>query len=207
MKNFGELLSSQRKKKKISLDKAALDLVIKKRYLEALETEQWEKLPEPTFARGYIKSYAQYIDLDSGYLLALYRREFDESKLPKKTSFREEKRLFFTPTKFINLVFIIAVITFITYIIVQYSSIFSSPKLEIISPKEDETTALPIVQIAGKTEKDATVSVNGQFLPVDDKGNFNGEYKLTDGKNYIEIITSFRLSPKNKMHRTVRLIK
>lgn len=206
MKKFGDLLSAQRKKKRISIEKASRELVIKAMHLEALENEDWQNLPEAAFARGYVKSYAQYLGLDSQYLLALYRREFDESKFPKKTIRKQEKRLFITPVKIINLTFIIGVIAFLIYIALQYSSIFSSPKLNITAPKNDQTVSVPAIEISGKTEKDATVSVNGNFVPVNENGEFSKEYVLQDGKNTIEIIASFRLSPKNKVIRTIRLI-
>ena len=207
MKKFGGLFSVQRKKKRISIEKASKDLVIKTEYLEALENEDWQSLPEAAFARGYVKSYAQYLGLDSQYLLALYRREYDESKFPKRTIHKQEKRLFITPVKIINLTFIVGVITFLIYIILQYSSIFSSPKLEVTSPKNDQTISVPAIQVSGQTEKDATVSIGGSFVPVDEKGEFSKEYMLQDGKNTIEIIASFRLSPKNKVTRTVRLLR
>jgi cytoskeletal protein RodZ len=207
MKKFGDLFSAQRKKKKISLAHASKELVIKEKHLEALENEDWQNLPEAAFARGYIKSYAQYLGLDPEYLLALYRREYDESKFPQKTMHRQEKRLFITPVRIINLTFIVGVFAFLVYIALQYASIFSSPKLDISSPKNDQTISVPAIQITGKTEKDATVSINGSFAPVNENGEFSQEYMLKDGKNTIEIIASFRLSPKNKITRTVRLIR
>ncbi len=206
MKKFGESLSSQRKKKKISIDRAATDLVVKKTLLEALEKEDWTKLPEPAFVKGYIKSYAQYLGLDIEYILALYRREFDETKFPIKKMRHEKRRFFITPPRIINFAFALAIVTFLIYLVVQYSSVFSSPKLEITSPKEDETISVPAIQISGVTEKDATVSINGKFVAIDENGNFSTQYMLTDGKNQIEIIASFRLSPKTKAQRTVRLI-
>ena len=206
MRKLGESLSLQRKRKRITQDKASIDLAIKKDHLIALEEENWEELPEPTFVKGYVKNYSEYLGLDPEYMLALFRREFDESKFPKKHGHLQEKRLFLTPGKFINFIFIVAILTFVTYITIQYLSILSSPKLDLTSPKSDDITSAPATQIIGKTEKDATVSVNGKFIPVDESGNFSYEYVLQEGKNTIEVIASFRLSPKSKITRTIRLI-
>lgn len=205
MNKFGDLLSLARKRKKISIDRASKDLVIKKEHLQALEEENWQILPEPPYVKGYIKSYAKYLNLDAEYTLAIYRREFDERKFPQKPPPKSNKNFFITPTKILNLIFALAVIIFIAYIALQYSSVLSAPKLEITSPQNDETISVPAIKIIGKTEKGATISINGQFAPVDESGNFNYEYKLSEGKNNIEIISSFRLSPKNKVIKTVRL--
>lgn len=207
MQKFGDLLLATRKKKKISLDRVAKDLVIIKDHLEALENEKWEQLPEPAFIKGYIKSYCDYLGLDANYALALFRREFDESKYPKKPVARREKRFFITPNKVINFIFALSILAFLAYIIIQYLSVLSSPKLEIINPKDNQTTSAPAVKIEGETEKDATVSINGEFIPVSETGNFSYEYVLSEGKNVVEVVASFRLSPKNKVVREIRLIR
>lgn len=206
---FGEILSSQRNKKRISLSRVAKDLHIKKEHLEALEKEDWSSLPESTFVKGFITSYAQYLGLDPVHTLAIYRREFDEKKYPKSdnSGIRRQRRLFVTPARLINLVFILAVVIFITYLSFQYLSILKSPKVEIFSPQDDITVTVPAVIISGKVEKDTTVSIDGQLVSVAQEGNFSYQYNLKEGKNVIEIIASKRLSPKTKITRTVRLVR
>lgn len=206
MQKFGDLIREERKRKKISLDNAAKDLSIQREHLEALESENWNSLPEPALIKGYAKSYVEYLHLDANYALALYRRDFDETKYPKQSLPKKQKRFFITPNKITNTVFALAVIAFFVYIAIQYSSIFSSPKLEILNPKENETTSVPAIQIEGKVEKGATVAINGQFTAVDANGNFSQQYMLEEGKNSIEIVASFRLSPKNKITREIRRI-
>lgn len=208
MKGLGEILSEARKKKHISQIRAGADLLIKREHIEALENQNWSDLPEPTFVKGFLKTYANYLGLDPIHVLAIYRREFDESKFQKPhRNLRAEKRLFLTPTRIINLVFILAILIFIAYIGITYSSVLSAPKLEVLSPPADETTSVPVVEIAGKTDSEATVSIEGQFVPVDSQGNFSKEYPLAEGKNLIEVIAAKRLSPKAKIIRTVRLIR
>lgn len=208
MKTFGDLLASKRKQKRITLNKASKDLLIRREHLESLENETWQDLPDAAFVRGYITSYANYLGLDPDYILAIYRRDFDHRKYPREDkSLKRERRLFITPARLINLCFILAIVIFILYITTQYSSIFSAPKLEIFAPPSDETTYIPIVQITGKTEEGSTVAIDGKFAPVDEIGNFSYEYMLTDGKNSIEIISSKRLSPKSKKTLTIRLIR
>lgn len=207
MNKFGELLTAARKKKRISLERASRDLVIKKEILEALEQENWQDLPEQPYVQGYIKSYAKYLNLDEEHILAFYRREYDERKFSKEPAPKSQRRLFITPNKLLNVIFALSILIFISYIIVQYSSVFSAPKLDINSPQNDEITSVPAIKISGQTEKDATVSIDGHFAPVDESGNFSYEYILSEGKNTIEIIAAFRLSPKNKQIRAVRLIR
>ena len=207
MGTLGELFSARRKAKKISLRRVARDLLIKEENLEALENSQWDGLPEPTFVKGFIKNYAGYLDLDWQHALALYRREYDETKYPRKPIPQRPKGLMFTPNKIISLLFILTIVTFITYVAIQYLSILKAPKLELSGPQDDLTTSVPYVMVFGQTEKEVTIAIDGEFIPVDESGNFSYQLKLEDGQNLIEIIAAKRLSPKSKITRVIRLTR
>ena len=45
---------------------------ISRRYLEALEEEEFSALPAPVFARGFLRSYAQFLGLDSTAMVARF---------------------------------------------------------------------------------------------------------------------------------------
>lgn len=206
MRKFGEVLKDARKARRISLGRAAKDLLIKEEDLASLENEDWGHLPDPTFTRGFTTSYAKYLGLDPQQTLALYRREYDEKQYPKKQfESRHKKRFYLTPAKLLNTIILLSLIVFISYLAVQYSSILKAPKVEIISPPDDETVSVPVLIVQGKTETQTTISVDGEFVPVNPEGTFTYQYNLKEGKNTIEVIASKRLSPKTKITRTVRL--
>lgn len=206
MQNLGQILKVKREEKEITLKKAAADLRIKEYVLRSIEEEEWNNLPEPIFVAGFIKNYANYLGVDSKRALAFYRRGFDEKKYPrKKNPLGKSKNPLLTPKRFINLTFGLFIFLFVLYLAIQYFSILSAPKLEIISPENDLQTAVPKVQIQGKTEKNSTVSVNGEFAAVDENGNFSKEVSLKEGKNTITIIASKKLSPKTEVSRVIRL--
>ncbi len=203
---LGRTLLEKRESKGISISRAAQDLLIKKEQLESLESGDWENLPEPPFVRGFIKNYGDYLGLDTDHLLALYRREYDASKHPSANlKGRKLKRFVITPTTMVTITSIFVVGLFIIYLVTQYLSIVSSPKLDVFAPPADTTTSAPVIRIDGKTEPGATVAVNGDFAAVDQEGNFQYQYTLKDGQNIIEIIAAKRLSPKSKVTRIVRL--
>lgn len=203
---LGRTLLEKREAKGISISRAAHDLLIKKEQLESLEAGDWENLPEPPFVRGFIKNYGDYLGLDTQRLLALYRREYDASKHPSANlKGRKLKRFLITPTRIVTLASIFVVGLFVLYLIIQYLSIISSPKLDVFAPPSDTTTPAPVIRVDGKTQPGATVAVNGDFAAVDQEGNFQYQYTLKDGQNIIEIIAAKRLSPKSKVTRIVRL--
>lgn len=207
MTTVRELLASRRMVQDITLEKASRELKIKKSQLESLEKGEYHKLPEPAFVRGFIKNYAEYLGIDPNLVLAHYRREYDEKKFPKAVSPLSKRQNFFlTPTRIVTTAIGAIIVIFILYIIFQYSSLLKSPKLEVISPPDDSSTTVSVVQVSGKTEAQTSVSVNGQFAAIDEEGNFTTQIKLQDGKNTIEIIAAKKFSPKTKITRVIRLV-
>lgn len=206
MSTVSQILSQKRKEQDQTLETISRDLHIKVENLQAIESADWKSLPDPAFVQGFIKTYSEYLGLDSKYMLALYRREYDPKKHPQSTSiFKKRQTFFLTPTRLATVIFVFIVFVFIVYLFLQYTSILNSPKLIVNNPQDNQTTTVPVTLISGKTEKEATVSIDGEFVAVDQDGNFTKELKLVEGQNIIEIIAAKRLSPKTKVTRIIRL--
>jgi cytoskeletal protein RodZ len=61
---LGEWLRQRREELKISLEQAEADTRIRLSSLEALESEEFEALPDPVVGRGFARNYAAYLNLD-----------------------------------------------------------------------------------------------------------------------------------------------
>jgi cytoskeleton protein RodZ len=70
--NFGEHLKRERDMREVTLAELTAGTRIGPRFLEAIENEEWEKLPGGTFTRGFVRSIAQYLGLDEEDLLSEY---------------------------------------------------------------------------------------------------------------------------------------
>lgn len=73
MSGFGENLRREREMRGISLQEISDTTKVSVRLLEALEAEQFGKLPGGIYARSFIRSYASYIGLDPEQVLAEYQ--------------------------------------------------------------------------------------------------------------------------------------
>jgi len=69
---LGEWLRQQRSELGISLEQAEADTRIRARYLEALEAEEFDALPDPIVGRGFLRNYASYLGLDGEDVAARY---------------------------------------------------------------------------------------------------------------------------------------
>ena len=56
----------------MSLEEVSTATRIAPRFLEALESEQWDKLPGGVFNRGFIRAVARYLGLDEENLVSEY---------------------------------------------------------------------------------------------------------------------------------------
>lgn len=78
---IGEVLKRSRTRQGIEIAEVEERTKIRTKYLRALESEDWEVLPSPAYARGFLRTYAQLLGLDADALVDAYRRQV-ESELP-----------------------------------------------------------------------------------------------------------------------------
>lgn len=72
---IGAELRDGRMARGVTIDDAQRATRIARRYLQALEDEDFEALPAPVFARGFLRSYAQYLRLDPTELVSRFPGE------------------------------------------------------------------------------------------------------------------------------------
>jgi cytoskeletal protein RodZ len=73
MPEIGETLREARMRAKIDVSEVEARTKIRAKYLRALENEEWGLLPGPTFVRSFLRTYADYLGLDSKLLVEEYR--------------------------------------------------------------------------------------------------------------------------------------
>ncbi len=71
----GEHLRKIREEANMTVDQMAAALLLNTATIEALEADAYDRLPAPTFVRGYLRGYARVLGLSSGPILDLYDRQ------------------------------------------------------------------------------------------------------------------------------------
>src|ERR1051326_4497084 len=74
MSSIGESLRRERRRRNLELDQISQELRISSRFLEAIEEEQFEKLPAGVFAKSFVRQYARYLGLDEDELAGEVQR-------------------------------------------------------------------------------------------------------------------------------------
>ncbi|MBI2019831.1 helix-turn-helix domain-containing protein [Candidatus Daviesbacteria bacterium] len=210
MRTVGQILKETREAKFYTLDEIEKITKIRKELLEALEADQYNKLPPSTFVQGFIKNYGKFLGLDPHKLLAIYRREFSDKKNPPRIleSFTNpvDKKVFkITPAKFLGAIILILLLTFFAYLWFEYRFLTESPFLVVEQPTNQQSIEKKEVVVSGRTDPEAKVSINNQEIHVDIYGKFSQEIQLTEGSNTILITAIGKSGKMTKIERVVFL--
>lgn len=187
MVSVGETLRQVRESKGITLLEIEKNIRIRQKFLQAVEKSDWEYFSSKIYIIGVIKSYANYLGIDSKKLLAFFRRDYE--RIEEVRFKRKIKSDLLTPeTKKVVLVFVgLIIVFFIVYFGYQVKQFVAAPKVVLISPTVTNFSQEDRVKIIGKTEKDAAVTIFGERVYQNKEGIFEFSLPLSKGVNELVI--------------------
>ncbi len=205
MVKVGQRLHEERLQRKLSLDDIAAATKIKAQFLQAIETGDYQKLPSPAYAQGFVRNYATYLGLPRTEITALFRREFDEKKaykvLPDSLTQTDEFPLKRIKVQQSLIVVSILFVLVASYLLFQYRYAFISPSLAVYSPKPDANSRE--VSISGKADSNAIVSVNNEPVSLNSSGEFTKKITLFPGKTKISVRAKNRFGKETVQTREI----
>jgi cytoskeleton protein RodZ len=77
MPDIGETLRESRMRRRIDMAEVEAATKIRAKYLRALENEEWNLLPGPTFVKTFLRTYAEYLELDARTLVEEYKQRYE----------------------------------------------------------------------------------------------------------------------------------
>jgi cytoskeletal protein RodZ len=191
MVHAGEKLCEERLKKGYSLEEVSKATKIRTSFLQAIEKGEYKKIPSGTYAHGFVKNYAKFLELPEQEILALFKREYDEEKLIKvlpeglvgSEDFSLSKFRITQTLKIMSLIFVVLLI----YLVFQYRAAIFDPSLSISLPKENSVVSSQAVTVIGKTDPNTTVFVNSEPADLDKDGNFKKTVNVFPGHAKITV--------------------
>lgn len=73
MPDIGATLQEARMRARIDISEVESATKIRAKYLRAIENEEWEMLPGPTFVKSFLRTYAEYLGIDGKLLVEEYK--------------------------------------------------------------------------------------------------------------------------------------
>ena len=200
IKIIGKKISLLRKESKQKIDKISKILKIRSEFLVAIEEGNLAGLPEEVYLKGFIKSYANYFNLDIDYEMKILSNYYNESVSAKIRNREKEDSTDSLPTaKVFAAVFIVFLIVIISW------SEYQKSEIDSYSLDEEKTHESVSEKIINKKTNDIDnqVKINGsrdEIIIVEESevANINRtesrelEVKtITDNKTSSEIIILF----------------
>lgn len=203
MNTIGTFLNKARKEKQISLEKLESITKIKKEFINSIEKEDWEALPEYPVILGFVRNISASLDVSTNTSLALLRRDYPPKDLKVTPSPDVEKKFVWSP----KLTFMVGVglflLVLLSYLGFTYLRFIKPPQLLVQKPKEEEIVLSKKVLISGKTNTDVKVEVNNQPVIVDSDGNFKGEVEISESTDEIIIVATSRSGKQTTINRKI----
>ena len=121
--SVGEYLKKVRIKKNIKIQTVSKELHISFFYLNAIENDEFSKTPGGAFTVGYIRAYANYLNLDSNEIVNKFKTQVTLSEIPEPIELPKPVEVFYSPIKIISFFIIVSIsITFYVLFIDKFNS-------------------------------------------------------------------------------------
>jgi cytoskeleton protein RodZ len=82
MFEIGNTLREARLRRGLDILDCEAETKIRAKYLRAMEEEQFDLMPSPTYVRGFLRSYSEFLDLDGQLVLDEYESRFGTYDAP-----------------------------------------------------------------------------------------------------------------------------
>jgi Helix-turn-helix domain len=77
MADIGSTLREARMRTRIDINEVESRTKIRAKYLRAIENEEWDLLPGPVYVKSFLRTYGDFLGLDSRLLVDEYKRRYE----------------------------------------------------------------------------------------------------------------------------------
>jgi cytoskeleton protein RodZ len=141
MPDIGSTLREARMRARIDISEVETRTKIRAKYLRAIENEEWDLLPGPVYVKSFLRTYGDYLGLDSRMLIdenkRRYERPVDHELRPITALSRERERPprgpLLPPWAVIAAVLVVVVV--VLYILGTSGGTKSTPPVARVPPK------------------------------------------------------------------------
>ncbi len=189
-KRLPTILSEERQKKEWSLSEFSAKSGVPTKYLNLLEKGVFSALPPAkTFRLAYVRAAAEALGLTASTCLTQFGNEggFEDVKMVHPRT--GMPRLPFNSISIFvrNMIAGLVMLLLVGYLGWQVRGILQPPILTVFYPLEGAIVNDLTTTIAGQTEAESKLSINGQNVMLNNQGRFSVPVDLTAGLNTVVI--------------------
>lgn len=206
MQSAGEMLAKRRLELKLTYTQVSQMTKIPAEVLKNLEKSRFGVLPGQAFLKGMVGSYAKALGVDPVTTVAVFKRDYDQKqkKIPPLVARRslEPGNL----SRFMDqpqALFLAGLILAAGLIFWSLWRVYQPPRLVINAPVDGQTAISPVA-VAGHTNRDASVSLNGTTLNLDPDGSFATSFTAEPGS--YELVFKATSRREKTSQETIRIV-
>ncbi len=113
--SFGEYLKREREMRGITLEEIAEITKISKSNLEAIEGDDYKRLPPPIYVQGFLKAYASHLGLDSNDVLLRYQMYLAGLEETEEDLRTRRRKTFRWSVPIISAILMLLIVAFVLY--------------------------------------------------------------------------------------------
>ncbi len=195
MKTIGEIIRTSRVDHALSEQQLSGLTRIDAKYIQALEENDFKKLPSATFTKGFVRNLAQALGKNPDEWVALLRRDYQAATNTATPLSLSRRRTQFSLAALFQsqmALLLLGSLVFVIYLGFQYRAVITPPALAMINPEKDAVTISPVT-IEGKTVSGTTITVNDDLkITPDSSGYFAAKLNFPPGQNEIKVSVTNR---------------
>lgn len=208
----GEYLKRKREDKGLSLKYVAQKLNVRIDYLENLEAGRYEQLPPQVYTRGLLRSYADFLEVDTRQIVKMYNKEIvfvDKTlQVPSVNNKKVNalRDIIVVTPKLLTVIATIIIFSVVFYYLYHQINSFNAKPYLFVNQAIDSVEVVTDRNfiVSGVTEKNISLFINGEVVLLDENGGFRQEMFLLEGRNVFVIEAKNRF---NHIHtKTINVI-
>ncbi|HCQ82270.1 MAG TPA: hypothetical protein DIT66_05550, partial [Rhodobiaceae bacterium] len=145
---IGMALRDARLRRNLSLAEISALLRIRESHLEAIELEDFDQLPGNVYAIGFIRTYAQYLDLNEGELVMRFKAASVDAGIADMVFEEEEETEQISGALKVSLLVVGALVIYVLWLVagaqddeIRVNAVDPAPAAVVALPDEIEPTA------------------------------------------------------------------
>ncbi|WP_048000131.1 helix-turn-helix domain-containing protein [Lactiplantibacillus herbarum] len=209
---IGARLKSARIDKGLTIDDLQQITKIQKRYLIAIEDEQFDKLPGDFYVRAFVKQYADTVDLDGNALLEEYRDQLPSMQTeklvqnvdevqPTRVASREQptspanRVRNYLPTIIVTAI-VVLILLFIWFMAVRThagsgsSTNTTSSSVEVSSSKTSSSSKASSKASSSSAKSSSKTAAKSKKQTIKADGSSDTAYTLTNGADKNKVVVT-----------------
>lgn len=212
--SVSELLRQAREEAGLDVREVAVRTRIPEKYILMFEERTLlAEAPEDAYTKIYLKAYGKFLGFDTASIVDLHRRERLQTPRSVMRAEPTERKhpltavgtssMLVTPRVIHNALLGLAGAGLVAYLIYGVIALISPPKVTLLAPYDGMITTDRNILIEGRTEKEASVTINGKTVSPDENGKFRDTIDLQEGVNTITVSGTKKYSKAMAVNRRV----